>query len=64
MKTVESIEAIIKKYNSEAIIAPGKNKVFFCTNFPEPVEQPILDFIDCHYEVIEQNQFSIRFRQK
>lgn len=64
MNTAANIRPIINKYNSEAVMTREANNVFYCSNFPERIEQPIIDFIECHYEVIETDYFSIRFRPK
>jgi len=64
MKTIQRFKDIFKKYNSKSIIAYQRNRVFLVSNFPGPIEQPIIDYIDCYFEIIEQNYFSIRFIEK
>ncbi len=63
---MKNLNLIIKKYNSEAEIFQHEEdeECFICSNFPEKLEQPIKDYIECHSNVLYSDYYSITFKTK
>ena len=53
---------VIDKYNSAATLHEIKKGEYICSNFPEQLEHPIIDYIDCNYTIISKNNFSVTFK--
>lgn len=54
-----NLSTISRMLNPIALI---EDKEYTVNNFPEPLEQPIKDYIDCRFEVIKEDNSTITFK--
>lgn len=70
---MKELKQIISKYDPKAIVVGFKETEpteikkggwYTITAYPESLHQCIKDYVECHYRVIKEDNFSITFRTK
>lgn len=62
---MKQLKKILKKYNCSASLEYNdSSEEYHCSSFPDSLPTPIIDYIDCHYDVISRDRFSVTFKDK
>lgn len=57
-QTLENVERVIKKHCPDAVLVKSRRHVYAIGNFPNQLPEPIKDYINCHFEVLEDESDS------
>ena len=61
---MKNLQQIIDTYNDEAVLLQHEEDetCYIISNFPDKLHQSIKDYVNCHYEVYNQDNYSITFK--
>jgi hypothetical protein len=61
--TIKELSKKLTEYDIEVVKVRGAD-VYSCTNFPDKLQAPVRDLIDCYFDIIESDWFGVKFVEK